>query len=300
MRGPVNKVHVFPVDLADAPPAAAQCWSCGRAPARSTVFCPYCSSAQPAAAKASAKQDTPDDNVVHARFGAGADPAAHQREVLEPAVGIETAPTEVVATPVPATPDANTAGSNAAAVPTKARSGRRWDLIWIAVGGMALALLIVIMGASSRHPSAVADAGQSEIGVFSVRDDTAVRNAPTTQNSTKLGTLERGASIRGMWLDRNAAGYRWFKISSGPFAGAFVWERNLSSTAPVKLSALIGGNKWSLTAVNAYSGPDPAAPIADTIAPRHSVFVVGSVDGNWYEIRLKRGGIAYVQSSSLE
>lgn len=159
--------------------------------------------------------------------------------------------------------------------------------------------MIVLMSSPSRHASNLAVVSQSDVTVFAVRDDAAVRSAPTTLNSAKLGTLGRGAQIQGTWLERNAAGYRWFKVSSGPFAGDYVWERNLSPMAPAQLSAAIGADRRALATVNAYSSPDLNAPVADTIAARHPVFVVGSVDGGWYEIRLKHGGIAYVQSSNI-
>jgi SH3 domain-containing protein len=272
------------------------CAQCGRALARVTRYCPYCR--QPPAPRVVEAPAVKFEPVVPSVREAVAPVREAAATVVElPAVAPPQAPPSAPqkpATPPAAAHPAPVSPTAASSVGAKPKRSRRW---WFVVAGAA-AILIVVKVLFSAAPDTQAPP-VAAITVYSVRDDTTVRNAPTTLNSSKVATLQRGASLQGDWLDRNAAGFRWFKIAAGPFSGGYVWERSLSAAPPPQLLQAVGLYKAASRAADVRVAPQVDAAVVMRIRAGQSVFVVGAVDGGWYELRLKRGGVGYAQDQDL-
>src|ERR1051326_7036351 len=234
-----------------------ECAQCGRTLARETRFCPYCITERSAPNAVISRTD----KVVHANFGGRNHTLVKEliaRQSILPSLATPPTPS-VTERKVPSDGSSlpkvvsSTAEPSSSLVRKSPLSSRR---LWLlGVPGVAVVLLIRAMLPTEQHGAPVRAA---DTMVYVVRDDATVRDAPTTINSIKLGTLLRATVISGEWQARNAAGYRWFKITTGSFAGDYVWERSLSPTVPPNLIFQINLDETAVSNVDGHATPQTA------------------------------------------
>ena len=122
-----------------------------------------------------------------------------------------------------------------------------------------------------------ADAGSSDqsgsatvVTVFTQRE-VAVRNAPTTINTLPIAKLPLGTALEGVWVTGNDGQSQWLKITTGDYAGDFVWGGNLSAanaSPPTASLPLPGDLTAPASPPPTVTAPtDTGTPAATTDAP---------------------------------
>jgi TonB family protein len=134
---------------------------------------------------------------------------------------------------------------------------------------------------------------------YAVRE-TNVRQRPTSASPT-VGKLDRGAAVTGVAVPGIDPEHRWFKITSGEFAGYFVSaDANVSGMARPPLDSSFAGGHLVYRSSPLYAEPDRASRILDYAKPGTTLTVVGGVADGLAEVSLRSGAIAYVELGAFE
>jgi hypothetical protein len=312
-RHPVRTVE-FP---AEAPQELA-CAACERKLPRRVRFCPYCAAEQ--VEKAPTASPKTEDNVIVAEFGfrdveqsppptppppapappppAPAEPVAHDR----PKASANTAPSPPsppVAEQKSASPTSAPTHQEPVARPLGNRKG--FIVFYAALFLLAVLVLISLLGGPRQVPAqSPAPVVAAPVTLYALRDDTVVRSQPTAIGSYSPGNLHRGDPVTGEWQAANTAGYRWLKITSGQWTGDYVWDRNLAESPPPALVTTFNTFETTGALTDVYPRPDLSATKLQTVSPGRRIFVSGEIEGGWYEIRLRRGGVGYALAADFK
>lgn len=308
----MSEGSVLSIDFGTAARPMPACGACRHALARAARYCPYCASAQ-----FETPAPPPDDsgaaasNVIHADFSARTAPqepdtGGPEAEAVEeaatvappdtPAPAVDVAAPEAAIVTPQEVPKPAVAAAPAAETSVH-KAGRGWLL---PVSLLTLAGVVAIIWGNSSSGPVTGVAAPPVVVAYAARADAVVRDKPTVQSSISLGTLARGETITGSWLAADTADRRWFSITAGRFAGDYVWGRNLASQPRPPLLASLGAEKRTLSRTSIFVSPETGATLLDTIGAGRSTYIVGTVGGGWYEIRLKHGGVGYAQISNFE
>jgi hypothetical protein len=297
----------FPQEVRHVP----ACATCERILPRRVRFCPYCATEQ--VDKTPAANPNVEDNVIVAEFGfrdveQAASPTPPQ-QATPPKMVASSMPTPAAKSALPLQiPEQKCVSPQQPVAQQKAQKtapiwvgSRKGVIVFCAALVVFVALILVsLLGSSKRAPVQTADPVITiPVTVYALRDDTVVRNQPTIIGSYSPGNLHRGDSITGEWQAPSAAGYRWLKITSAPWTGDYVWDRNLSDSRPPALTSTFGTFEKTGAVTDVYPRPDLTATKLETVSPGRRIFVSGEIEGGWYEIRLRRGGVGYALAADF-
>ena len=139
----------------------------------------------------------------------------------------------------------------------------------------------------------------SSVTRYAVRE-TNIRQRPTAESSA-VGKLARGAAVSGVEVPGIDPKHRWFKITSGDFAGYFVSaDANISEAARPQIDTGVAGSRPVRRYAPLYAEADRSSRILQYAEPGTSLTVVGSVADGLAEVSLRSGAIAYVEQSAFE
>jgi uncharacterized protein YgiM (DUF1202 family) len=165
---------------------------------------------------------------------------------------------------------------------------------WLVPAVIAGILLVIAMMVFGGRLKSITQPSQS----FYVTRTVNLRSAPTSIGSRVLGSLTRGTRVEGRIVPDAAPDAQYVKIGEGPAKGRYLWSRNLSPNPRPGLRS--GGfAARARRATPLYAEPDSAAEVLDNLPKGTGVVVIGSVDGGWYELSLRRGGVGYVAASAF-
>lgn len=134
---------------------------------------------------------------------------------------------------------------------------------------------------------------------YAVRE-TNVRQQPTAA-SPAIGKLARGDAVAGVGVPGVNPDHRWFKITSGEFAGYFVSaDANISEAERPQLDTSFAGSRSVRRYAPLYVEADRSSRILEYAEPGTSLSVVGAVADGLAEVSLKSGAIAYVEQAAFE
>lgn len=296
-------------------PAATQsfaCAVCDRGLPRRVRFCPYCAAEHAGRRQPAAEPgEEHASNVIVAEFGfRDVEAPPPEAPLPRPAQRPELPLKETANTPSPASAQAaqDPAPANAPEIQKQsAENGqaavrRRNAFIAFYAALFVFAAIVLFSLGRSPHPADIQSPpveSAPPVTVYALRDDTAVRDRPTAVRSQIVGNLHRGDAVAGEWRQANGAGSRWLKIASGRWAGDYVWDRNLSQSPPPGLLSAFDTYRTTNTLTDVRSSPDPMAVKIETVRPGRRVLVAGEIEGGWYEIRLRRGGVGYALAANF-
>ncbi|MBI1329137.1 MAG: hypothetical protein GC166_04440 [Alphaproteobacteria bacterium] len=275
----------------------AACPSCDRNLSHPVAYCPYCGATQNTRlARPTITAETADsfarecDNVVQLR-PPKRDMTAEQPQIKDDAAlsARQEAQSGVAAKvqflePASA-PDGDTIWDSGNRQPPPVLL-----LGMAAVLTVAFAVYFLARGPASAPPV-------SPDSVYAVRDQTAVRDAPTASGSQVVAELDRNSTLTGTW-EILTAGERWFHISGGPYDGNYVWSGNLSTEPRPSIIQQIQQPFYATRTIEIRSAPDPNAPVLQIIATGFELHPSAIVTGEWIEIPLRHGGVGYIPQSA--
>jgi hypothetical protein len=152
--------------------------------------------------------------------------------------------------------------------------GERWDgksPSWWKIGWASLLVLIaLIIVVALVEPELTPSGRPAEPASFVVAQRTNVRTGPTTEGSEIVGTVAPGDRIQGQVV-QDGGEAAWVKISSGRYAGRFVWMRNLESESELVAPNAVRNtasltDEVDLNAAAPSAGVEPLAPEKFTLS----------------------------------
>lgn len=284
-------------------PASAPCHSaaCGQPLFGGVPFCPFCGERQFAAASAR----PPDESPVSATAPpvtprvVAVDVPPRQPQTQPPQQEVPK-PRDPIVKPVE--PELSGPGKEGNSPPNIGK--------WALIVGCILALAWLLQGQFSQklqQPGSTDEAAglptriPTEEEQF-VSDSAAARTEPSLREGRTVLNLTRGMRIVGIWFDGEGGG-RWFKITQGGIAGAFVSGNALSSQAPPVLVETVPAraNIRTLSMSTAmYEAPSNEAPRTGQILSIGSpVEVRGKTPNGWWEINTF-GRTLYIPPETIE
>jgi TonB family protein len=150
-------------------------------------------------------------------------------------------------------------------------------------------------------PTGPAPVSDEEIGASVMRylvRETNVRAEPTAQSGS-IALVGRGEMVQGVYLSGHDARYRWLKITTGPNAGYFVAESNLSDLPRPSLDTSFSGRMTVSQPMPINAQPNRSSAVIDNANPGLALNVVGVTQDGMAELSLRSGGIGYIDSRAF-
>ena len=299
------------------------CTACMAQTPRPVAYCPNCGLSQrKPAASPNADLESPvaetvtDDNVIRAVFGKPNEPDTTDKacEPAEPPAPEEEAkcspdlmqteqsasselqdtPQSGAAAELPPVTDKPCDTETQQQSGSKSKSKHKWLIAAAAVVG----LILLLRSIPSSQPAAGTDAA-SPITVYVTRDDAAVRDQPKATGSQLVTNLARGTSLTGTWQSGPLSS-KWLKIVGSQYQGDYVWERNVSANALPNVVQKVDGYLTTTQRAELRDSPTPGGNVVATARAGVRLYIAYAVDGGWYEVPLRRGGVGYVQPSAFQ
>ncbi len=176
--------------------------------------------------------------------------------------------------------------------------------IWPLAGIITLAAVVGLyfwlfladdMGETSPEASRTALGTTSQARSFYAMTDANIRDKPTTQGSTILGKLPRGAQVTGTVKASEGASTDWLELSDGK---GFIAMVNLSPDAPAELLRRLNDQVWVADeSQNIWSSPAPESVLLDRVPAGTRLTLSGVTAGDYLEVKLVAGGFGYIANA---
>lgn len=200
---------------------------------------------------------------------------------------VDTAPDTPAASPAAAEADSSDDAAIPIREPVRPKKGGVHPAVWIAV--CVILLFVVVRCVGGLGDGSEQRGARDLVTVYAVRDVNTRRAA--SRSADLAGELDRGAQIRGRWVEGGAE--RWLAISGGTNDGAFVWAGNLSESRPPTLR----GSPQTLAVRQAgtiHAAPDEGALSLQTVAEGQTLNTIGTTDTGWVEVTVSGAGVGYI------
>src|SRR5262249_1447421 len=97
----------------------------------------------------------------------------------------------------------------------------------------------------------------------------------------------------------SASGYKWLRLSEGPYKDHYVWERNLADAPPPEPSSVIESGMTLRQDAEIHRAPDADSEILGTAKAGSAIYAAVKIGKDWVEIHNIKGGVGYVLVSAF-
>ncbi len=124
-----------------------------------------------------------------------------------------------------------------------------------------------------------------------------LRDRPTSQGSSVVGKLARGAKVSGVLELGEDGTSNWLKIAD---SGNYISAVNLSEIEPPALARSLNKSFFAGGDTPILAKPQQGAPVLMTAKPGSKLQLIGLTAGGFAEVLLEKGGVGYFDASGID